>query len=200
MCTIKIDAKWVVDGSTIDGRTVSFVPLPTGLNRTFYEFWLRPTPEEFAAKEQYPAGIPLDPKALQYYEALDYNKMEDIELNFRNAEDRQAFIWTYLVTKKIWDDARKEVKDTIEKNRAPDSVPKLPEGVIYPPVPAKNVSVFVDTGMGGYNQSVSSNSTNGSRYDSASESVTSPHNSKFLTAAPPSRQRPLNVPNEFIGG
>ena len=164
-----------------------FKTLPTGRNRTLYASWLRPTPEEFAAEEQYPAGIPLDPRALQYYEDIDCVEVEDIELTFRSAEDREAFICKYLETKRDWDHRRQEVGDTVEVNREPNGSSQLPDGVNNLPVPVERVPFLVNMGVDRELQSMSSASTTRSRRDSTLENATSPQNPDFLVVPTPRR-------------
>lgn len=184
ICTIKIDVNWVLKISEDDDTVLFFKPHPPGRNQYFYASWIRPTPDEFHA--DYPAGIPLSPAVLKYYEDSDSFHVEDIELRFLSAQDREHFMWTYLGTKKAWDDERKELESTVRVNRMPDGSPRPPDGMNPPPLPREKTRLFERSGSSRTPSSNSNTNTNHSRHDSTMESNrTPPQDSNYLTIEPP---------------
>ena len=115
-----------------------FVLIPLR-NQKFRASWLRPTPDRFAAEENFPAGIPLHPRVLQYYEDSDCIEFENIKLRFSTAEERIRFGRTYLVTKKDWTNRHQENDERVKVSRKPDRLPQLPGGVYDVPMPEKKV-------------------------------------------------------------
>ncbi|KAH6619042.1 hypothetical protein C7974DRAFT_40741 [Boeremia exigua] len=169
ICTIKLDLNWVIEESKSDNRVLSFIPRPAGRNQPFYASWLRPTPDELNDEEQYPAGIPLDPGVLHAYEDRDSIEVENLTLTFLCNNDRDAFKWKYLETRKAWDLRRQEVNDTVEVNRAPSSRQQLLMGVANLPVPAIRMPFSVNTIMDIDLVAPISTSTSGSTHTLAAE-------------------------------
>jgi hypothetical protein len=168
ICTVRIDVNWVLNESESDKKILSFRPHPPR-RKMFYVSWLRPTPEEFACNDEFPAGIPLDPSVLQYYEDLDSIEVEDLQLTFLSAHERDAFKWKYLETKRDWDLERQKTDTTVEVNRMPQSTPQVPLGISYLPVPRRKKSFSANTGVDKELQSNSSINTTRSKHDSIQE-------------------------------
>jgi serine/threonine protein kinase len=191
ICTIKVDVNWVIQESESDEKVLVFKSLPSGRNRTFCVSWLRPTPEELTAGQHFPAGVPLDPRVLQYYEDSDCTEVENLELTFLNADHRDAFKWKYLVTKKDWNSERERIEDRVEVNRIPGRVPRMPDGINHLPMPEDRVPFGANVDFDRDLQSNSSTSTTRSRHDSTIEHIaTSPQseqNPQFLTIPSPRR-------------
>jgi hypothetical protein len=143
---------------------ISLKPHPPGRNKVFYASWIRPTQQEVDAG--YPAGIPLNPKVLKYYEDMDVIEAEDIKLEFLSPHDRQEFKRVYLETKKAWHDERVLLKDDVPVNVKPGSTSQTPDGVASPPIPPKKARMVVLQSNISGSQSVSSTVTQ-SRHDSA---------------------------------
>jgi serine/threonine protein kinase len=170
ICTVKIDANWVLEESTTDDKVLLFTPNPPGRGRHFYASWVRPTPDEHDAG--CPAGIPLSPKVLQYYEDNDWLEVEDLKLTFLSAEDRENFKWKFWEIKCDWDTRRRKVEDVIPVNRMPEGPPQLPDGLSQPPLPAKKARFAVFPENPKDPQSTTSTSASGSRHDSAMDNNT----------------------------
>jgi serine/threonine protein kinase len=200
--TIKVDDNWVVGTSSHDtGNSRSgeatqmfFEPHPKR-NPSFYGSWLRPTPAEHSDEERYPAGIPLDPKVLQYYEDMDSVEIESVELTFANSDGCKTFHEKYLDTKERWSKERSEQHDRIQVNREPETRPRLPEGVNRLPFPAKKVP-FRKTNVDRDSQSSSRLSTAGSMHDSTMEHVAPQQETRFLTVGHSHNHRRRRASNE----
>jgi hypothetical protein len=173
-----------------DTNILCLKPHPPGRNKVFYASWIRPTQQE--VDEKYPAGIPLDPKVLKYYEDIDVIEAEDVMLEFLSPHDREEFKRIYRDTKKAWHDERMLLKDDVPVNVKPGSTPQPPDGVGSPPIPPKKARMeFSPRGSPG-SQSASSTVTQ-SRHDSTlEESGTVAQNPIFLTVP---QSRPFGGPS-----
>ena len=181
ICTIKMDVNWVLGPGTSDCK-LCFKPRSGG-SSSFYASWLRPTRDERAGKQ--PAGIPLDPKVLRYFEDSDYIELEDVELTFLSADNLNAFKSVYNDTKEAWAIERKARDDIAEVNGKPEGNPRIPEGVVRLPESRNRVSVFARTVEQAELQSMSSASTNRSRHDSTQEPRAQPLQNPTLLIVPP---------------
>jgi hypothetical protein len=155
-------------------------PYPPGRNKVFYASWIRPTQEE--VHDGYPAGIPLSPKVLKYYEDVDVVEAEVVELEFLSPQSREEFERTYQETKKAWYMERKQLSDDIPVNVKPESTPHPPNGIGSPPIPPKRARLVVLSSGTSGSQS-SSSAVAQSRHDSALEEKTGTvaQNPNFLT-------------------
>ncbi|KAH7378818.1 kinase-like domain-containing protein [Pyrenochaeta sp. MPI-SDFR-AT-0127] len=167
VCTIRIDVNWVLEESTSDNKVLRFKPHPQGGNRPFYASWIRPTQEELEA--DCPAGIPLSPKVLFYYEDLDSVEVEEFDLTFLSTGDREDFKWKFWEVKRDWDLARQKLEDTIPINRMPEKTPQPPDGVGLLPVPRIKAQLTTRPSRPTSFQSSSSGSATRSRHDSTLE-------------------------------
>lgn len=169
ICTIRIDLNWVLEESIVDNKILSFKPHPPGRNRIFYASWIRPTQEELDGDS--PAGIPLSPQVLQYYEDLDSFEAESFELRFLSTEDREDFKWRFWEIKKEWDVERQRLENIIPVNRNPEGVLRPPDGMSVPLSPRKKAHLItVPISRGDVQSGGSSGSeTTRSRHDSTIE-------------------------------
>lgn len=159
-----MDVNWVIEKSKSDDKVIVLKPLPKGRNRTCCASWLRPTAEELTAEQHFPAGVPLDPRVLQYYDNFDCTEVENLEPTFLNADNRDAFKWKYFVIKRGWN-----------INRIPDRSPRIPDGIDHLSMPEERVPFGTSVGIDRDLQSNSSTSTTRSRHDSTIENTaTSP--------------------------
>ncbi|CAO2656257.1 Nn.00g050600.m01.CDS01 [Neocucurbitaria sp. VM-36] len=170
VCTIRVDLNWVLELSTLDNKVLLFKPHPPERNRLFYASWIRPTQEEYDVG--CPAGIPLSPKVLSYYEDLDCIETEAFELKFLSTEDRENFKWKFWEAKRNWDVERQKLEEIIPVNRMHEGVPRPPDGISAPPIPRNKAHLITATVSCGEPQSASSGSETRSRHDSTMESVT----------------------------
>lgn len=170
VCTIKIDMNWVLEESAADNKVLLFKPHPLSRDRPFYASWIRPTQEEL--DDDCPAGIPLSPKVLSYYEDLDSFEAEEFSLTFLSNGDREDFKWKFWEVKKAWDIARQKLENTIAVNRMPEKEPRQPDGVGLLPVPRTKVPLTTQRSRPASFQSSSSGSMTRSRHDSTMEDTT----------------------------
>jgi len=108
ICTIKMDVNWVLGADPNDEYVLYFEPNEPGRDPHFVASWLRPTLEE--QEKRYPAGVPLDPEALELLEHLDHIEADRFKLRFFTLEDRNAFYSKYMDVKKEWDLQREGFK------------------------------------------------------------------------------------------
>ncbi|KAF2474443.1 kinase-like protein [Lindgomyces ingoldianus] len=124
ICTIKMDVNWILEENEDDPFVLYFQPNKPRRDPHFVASWIRPTPEEQA--DHHPAGLPLSPLVLQYFEDLDRFEADRFELRFATWEARDEFRIKYLAIKREWDLERKELEKTqgyTPVNRRPDRNP-----------------------------------------------------------------------------
>jgi hypothetical protein len=143
ICTIRIDLNWVLDDSKTNDKVLSFIPHPPSRNGRFYAAWVRPTQEE--AEAGCPAGVPLSPKVLQYFEDLDMFETERCELQFISAAEREDFKWKFWEIKKAWHLSCQAQDSILPVNRKPEGGGRIPPGIGTPPVPKQKASLIPTT-------------------------------------------------------
>lgn len=124
ICTIKMDVNWVVDKNTKDDCRLVFIPNEPDKDPHFVACWLRPTIVE--QERGFPAGVPLTPGSLHYFEDLDRFEADRFELRFASGEGRNLFVRKYMEVKQDWDERRRELEKTQEYmpvNRRPEHFP-----------------------------------------------------------------------------
>jgi len=126
ICTIKMDVNWILEGSKEDPNVLFFQPNKPSRDPHFVASWIRPTIEEHRAG--HPAGIPLSPAALQYFEDLDRFEADRFQLAFTTLEGRNDFWRKYMEVKKDWDLLRQE----LEKSQGYTPVNRRPEHYPHP--------------------------------------------------------------------
>ncbi|KAF1839681.1 kinase-like protein [Decorospora gaudefroyi] len=184
-CTLRIDVNWVLDDCPSEEEILYFKPNPQ--NGVFYASWIRPTQEELNAR--YPAGIPLSPEVLMYYEDVDIIEVENFRLQFLSKTGRENFKSRFWETKKAWAEER---KNEIPVNTRPEGKPQPPNGCVCPIPPKQAKMVATSSELPG-SQPVSNTSTNHSRHDSTLEGHRAPtQNPQFLVI-------PENRPHDKAG-
>jgi serine/threonine protein kinase len=140
ICTIRIDANWVLVPDPADEHIMYFRPHPSGSKEPFHASWIRPTPEDL--DNELPAGVPLSPQVLWYMEDLDTFDVSQIQLNFTRAEDRNSFKQKYSKVKEAWANAREKLESQLPVNRIPEAKPLMPPDIDVPAMPREKVELL----------------------------------------------------------
>lgn len=135
ICTIKMDVNWAIRKDESKDCVLYFEPSKPGRDPHFVASWIRPTQEELDGG--IPAGIPLDPPTLRFFEDLDRFEADQFELCFMTRHDRDQFRDKYMEVKKNWDRLRQELEKSqgfTPVNRRPDHYPHpdLPNASFVP--------------------------------------------------------------------
>jgi serine/threonine protein kinase len=132
ICTIRIDVNWVLERNENDSKVLLFKPHPSERKRPFSASWIRPTKEEAGAC--YPAGVPLSPKVLQYFEDDDWFLAKEFELEFLDGDERERFRNKFLEVKQKWYQLYQASESTAPVNRMPDGAVRVPSDIGSLPV------------------------------------------------------------------
>ena len=139
ICLIRIDSNWVQELDEASDKILTFRPHASEKKKLFYASWLYPTAEE--ARETIPAGVPLSPQVLQYFEDLECFETENIEVEFLNTEQRQEFRISFLKAKELWYNMLQAAESAQPVNRMAEGGARLPPGVGIPPVPTRKAAL-----------------------------------------------------------
>ncbi|ORY06760.1 hypothetical protein BCR34DRAFT_666527, partial [Clohesyomyces aquaticus] len=189
ICTIKMDVNWVLNtdrkNPDADPCVLFFEPNNPKRDPHFVASWIRPTPEEQADEAPLPAGIPLSPYVLQYFEDHDRFEADRFQLRFSSPEGRAEFQQKYRNIKKAWDGDRRElekIQGYTPVNRRSDHQPHPDHvGAVAIPTPKHKARL--------------SNSSN-TRRISVGLSSTQDLSSEFSTNVDEGKYRALGPPNE----
>ncbi|KAL6707406.1 hypothetical protein ACN47E_004185 [Coniothyrium glycines] len=133
ICTIRIDANWVIKSDGNDSQELCFKPHPSISKVPFYASWIRPTPQEQA--DHHPAGIPLSLDALRYVEDSETIGVTEIRIRFSQAREKANFEKRYQSVKATWAKSREQLGTLLAVNRMPESGPSMPPGSNVPVMP-----------------------------------------------------------------
>tara|TARA_R110002003_G_scaffold115_12_gene10045 strand:- start:238 stop:2253 length:2016 start_codon:yes stop_codon:yes gene_type:complete len=202
ICTIRIDLNWVLDDSKTNDKVLSFIPHPPSRNGRFYAALIGPTQEE--AEAGCPAGVPLSPKVLQYFEDLEMFETERCELQFLSATERDKFKEKFWEIKKAWHLSCQAMDSTLPVNRMPEAGGRIPPGIGTPPVPKHKARLGPTTSPRSSRiepGSVSSASGSRSRHDSTLEEAESiPVDTTMLMVPPNDAHRPPKGRRRIVPG